>query len=63
MRSVYNPWLVAISVSYTALRLAGCVAANEARVARIWLAVGATVMDIGIGASAVAMGAGISTMH
>jgi diguanylate cyclase (GGDEF)-like protein len=121
MTSVYNHWLVALSivvamlVSYTALRLAARVAANEGHGARIWLGIGATAMGIGIwsmhfigmlafslpiplaydipttlaslavaivtsgfalaitsgqrltiarlGASAIAMGAGISTMH
>jgi NO-binding membrane sensor protein with MHYT domain/nitrogen-specific signal transduction histidine kinase len=121
MTSIYNHWLVALSVivamlvSYTALRLAARVAANEGHGAWVWLGIGATAMGIGIwsmhfigmlafslpiplaydipttlaslavaivtsvfalamtrgqrlsvvrlGASAVAMGAGISTMH
>ena len=54
MASVYNPWLVALSlgvavlVSYTALRLAARVAVSEGRGARIWLGVGAVAMGIGI---------------
>jgi diguanylate cyclase (GGDEF)-like protein len=53
MPSVYNHWLVALSLavavlaSYTALRLAGRVA-TEGRGARIWLGVGAVAMGIGI---------------
>jgi len=58
MTSTYNLWLVglsvfvAMSVSYTALRLASRVASSERRQARLWLAAGA-----------VAMGVGIWTMH
>ncbi len=58
MTSTYNAWLVALSilvaiaVSYTALRLAARVATSDARAARGWLATGA-----------VAMGVGIWTMH
>src|ERR1700683_2840409 len=54
MASVYNHWLVALSlgvavlVSYTALRLAARVAISEGHGARIWLAVGALAMGIGI---------------
>src|ERR1700728_2779902 len=54
MPSVYNHWLVALSlavailVSYTALRLAGRVAISEGRGARIWLGVGSLAMGIGI---------------
>ncbi len=54
MSSVYNHWLVALSVtvavlvSYTALRLAGRVATSEARGTQIWLSVGAVAMGIGI---------------
>ena len=54
MSSVYNHWLVALSlavailVSYTALRLAGRVAIGEGHGARIWLGVGAVAMGIGI---------------
>lgn len=54
----YNSWLVGLSilvamlVSYTALRLASRVAMGESRHARWWLATGA-----------VAMGVGIWTMH
>src|SRR6202167_4849848 len=54
MTSVYNHWLVGLSivvamlVSYTALRLASRVAANEGHGARVWLGIGATAMGIGI---------------
>jgi diguanylate cyclase (GGDEF)-like protein len=54
MASVYNHWLVGLSivvailVSYTALRLAARVAANEGHGARIWLGIGAIAMGIGI---------------
>jgi diguanylate cyclase len=54
MQSVYNHWLVALSlavavlVSYTALRLAARVAASEGHGSRIWLGVGALAMGIGI---------------
>src|SRR5579859_6523458 len=54
MTSVYNHWLVGLSVvvamlvSYTALRLAARVAASEGRGARIWLAIGSVAMGIGI---------------
>ena len=54
MPSVYNHWLVALSltvavlVSYTALRLAGRVATREGHGARIWLGIGAVVMGVGI---------------
>src|ERR1700719_2244778 len=54
MTSVYNHWLVGLSiivamlVSYTALRLAARVAANESHGAWLWLGVGATAMGIGI---------------
>ena len=54
MASVYNHWLVALSlgvailVSYTALRLAARVATSEGHGARIWLGVGALAMGIGI---------------
>lgn len=54
MTSVYNHWLVALSiivamlVSYTALRLSARVAANEGHGARIWVGIGATAMGIGI---------------
>ena len=50
----YNPWLVALSiivamvVSYTALRLASRVATSELTAARIWLIAGALAMGIGI---------------
>jgi diguanylate cyclase len=54
MTTVYNHGLVALSIivailaSYTALRLAARVAANEGRGARIWVGIGATAMGIGI---------------
>ena len=54
MASIYNHWLVALSlavavlVSYTALRLAARVATSEGRGAHIWLGVGAIAMGIGI---------------
>ncbi len=54
MAAVYNSWLVALSVlvammvSYTALRLAARVATNEGRQARIWLLAGAFAMGVGI---------------
>jgi diguanylate cyclase len=54
MASVYNYWLVALSlgvailVSYTALRLAARVATSDGHGARIWLGVGALAMGIGI---------------
>jgi diguanylate cyclase len=54
MASVYNHWLVGLSiavailVSYTALRLAGRVATSEGRGSHLWLAVGAVAMGIGI---------------
>jgi len=54
MPSVYHHGLVALSVavavlvSYTALRLAARVAANEGRASRVWLGIGALVMGVGI---------------
>jgi diguanylate cyclase len=54
MSSVYNHWLVGLSllvamlVSYTALRLAARVATSEGHGSRIWLGVGAIAMGIGI---------------
>jgi len=54
MQSLYNTWLVGLSVcvamlvSYTALRLASRVATSEQQGARQWLAVGAVAMGIGI---------------
>ncbi|EQD64725.1 ggdef domain/eal domain protein, partial [mine drainage metagenome] len=54
MHETYNPWLVslsvfvAIAVSYTALMLAGRVAAAERSGGRIWLFGGAVSMGIGI---------------
>src|ERR1700733_9017481 len=54
MTSVYNHWLVALSlavailVSYTALRLAARIASSEGHGGRIWLGVGALAMGIGI---------------
>lgn len=54
MVSVYNHWLVALSlgvailVSYTALRLVARVSTSERHGARIWLSVGALAMGIGI---------------
>jgi diguanylate cyclase (GGDEF)-like protein len=58
MTPVYNPWLVALSivvavfVSYTALCLASRVATSERPQSQLWL-----------GAGAIAMGAGIWSMH
>src|ERR1700761_7464373 len=58
MQSTYNSWLVGLSVlvavfvSYTALRLAARVAHGERHAMRVWL-----------GAGAVAMGFGIWAMH
>jgi diguanylate cyclase (GGDEF)-like protein len=54
MSSIYNHWLVALSllvamvVSYTALRLASRVAASEGTGSRIWLGIGAIAMGVGI---------------
>jgi diguanylate cyclase (GGDEF)-like protein len=54
MPSVYNTWLVSLSlivavlVSYTALRLAARVATSEGHGARIWLGIGAIAMGVGI---------------
>ncbi len=54
MTAAYDPWLVllsivvAMTVSYTALRLAARVATNAGRQARIWLATGAFAMGVGI---------------
>jgi diguanylate cyclase (GGDEF)-like protein len=54
MSSVYNHWLVGLSllvamlVSYTALRLAARVATSEGHGSRIWLGIGASAMGIGI---------------
>jgi diguanylate cyclase len=54
MPSVYNQWLVALSivvamlVSYTALRLAARVASSERQGARVWLGIGAVAMGVGI---------------
>lgn len=54
MASIYNAWLVALSivvamlVSYTGLRLAARVATSPRPQARIWLATGAFAMGIGI---------------
>jgi diguanylate cyclase len=54
MSSIYNHWLVGLSlvvamaVSYTALRLASRVASSEGRGSRIWLGIGAIAMGIGI---------------
>lgn len=54
MASVYNHWLVALSlavavlVSYTALRLAARVATSEGHGAPIWLGIGAVAMGVGI---------------
>jgi diguanylate cyclase (GGDEF)-like protein len=54
MPSAYNHWLVALSilvamlVSYTALRLAARVATSERRGARIWLGIGSIAMGVGI---------------
>jgi diguanylate cyclase len=58
MLSTYNAWLVSLSivvailVSYTALRLASRVASGDKQSVRLWL-----------GAGAVAMGVGIWSMH
>jgi diguanylate cyclase (GGDEF)-like protein len=54
MSSLYNHWLVGLSlvvavlVSYTALRLASRVANSEGRGSRIWLGIGAIAMGVGI---------------
>jgi diguanylate cyclase len=54
MTSTYNHWLVGLSlvvamlVSYTALRLAARVATSEGRGSRIWLGIGAIAMGVGI---------------
>ena len=54
MSSIYNHWLVALSlvvamlVSYTALRLASRVATSEGKGSRIWLGIGAIAMGVGI---------------
>ena len=54
MSSIYNHWLVALSlvvamlVSYTALRLASRVATSEGYGSRIWLGIGAIAMGVGI---------------
>jgi diguanylate cyclase len=54
MPSVYNHWLVGLSivvavlVSYTALRLAARVATSEGHGSRIWLGIGAIAMGVGI---------------
>jgi hypothetical protein len=54
MQATYNHWLVilsvvvAILVSFTALTLAGRVAASERRAGRLWLLGGAVAMGIGI---------------
>jgi NO-binding membrane sensor protein with MHYT domain/signal transduction histidine kinase len=54
MAATYNPWLVTLSVivailvSYTALRLTERVAGAERRAGRLWLAGGAVSMGIGI---------------
>jgi two-component system, sensor histidine kinase and response regulator len=54
MTALYSHWLVALSVvvavlvSYTALRLAARVAASEGYAARIWVGIGAVVMGAGI---------------
>ena len=54
MHATYNPWLVAFSVivailvSYTALRLTERVAGAESRAGRLWLLGGAVSMGIGI---------------
>ena len=50
----YNPWLVlasllvAVLASYTALNLAGRVAATRGRTARWWLAGGSGAMGVGV---------------
>jgi EAL domain-containing protein (putative c-di-GMP-specific phosphodiesterase class I) len=52
MTSLYSHWLVGLSVvvavlvSYTALRLAARVAASEGSAARIWLGIGAVVSSM-----------------
>jgi len=54
MQSIYNSWLVGLSVcvamlvSYTALRLAARVATSERPATRMWLAAGALAMGVGI---------------
>jgi diguanylate cyclase (GGDEF)-like protein len=54
MSSIYNHWLVGLSlvvamvVSYTALRLASRVATSEGSGSRIWLGIGAMSMGVGI---------------
>ena len=54
MQATYNPWLVTLSVivailvSYTALRLTERVAGAERRAGRLWLLGGAASMGIGI---------------
>ena len=54
MASIYNHWLVGLSlvvamlVSYTALRLASRVAISEGSGSRIWLGIGAIAMGVGI---------------
>src|SRR5580693_1771869 len=54
MQSSYNAWLVGLSlavavlVSYTALRLAARVATSEGHGSRVWVAVGAIAMGVGI---------------
>jgi diguanylate cyclase len=54
MSSIYNHWLVGLSlvvamlVSYTALRLASRVATSEGNGSRIWLGIGAIAMGVGI---------------
>ena len=53
MPSFYNHWLVSLSVlvavmvSFTALRLAARVASSEGRAARTWLVLGTVAMGIG----------------
>ena len=54
MSAIYNHWLVGLSllvamlVSYTALRLAGRVATSEGKGSKIWLGIGAIAMGVGI---------------
>jgi diguanylate cyclase len=54
MPSIYNHWLVGLSlvvamlVSYTALRLASRVATSDGNGSRIWLGIGAIAMGVGI---------------
>ena len=54
MSAIYNHWLVGLSlvvamlVSYTALRLASRVATSEGNGSRIWLGIGAIAMGVGI---------------